>query len=191
MNPMAATTPPRSRPPALALATRVLPSPVGDLTLHAGAGGLRAVLFADPRHPLDVASLRRPTDVAGDAAATARMLDHAARELNEFFAGHRRGFTVPLDPDGTDFQRTVWTALSTIPYAATWSYGQLAATIGKPSASRAVGAANGRNPISIIVPCHRVIGQDGSATGYGGGLPAKRWLLDHEAKVAGLTLPGL
>ena len=167
------------------LATRTLASPVGELVLHAGPGGLRAIVFPEPRHPTP---LDRPAP-AGRAAldaprAAALILEHAARELGEYFAGRRRDFTVPLDPDGTPFQRTVWTALAAIPYAVTWSYGQLAAAIGRPTASRAVGAANGRNPLPIIVPCHRVIGQDGSATGYGGGLPTKRWLLGHEAAIA-------
>ena len=180
----AMTTPSSTRPTARA--TRTLPSPVGALTLHASARGLRAVLFPEPRHPLVFDVEPGP----GVAAATA-LVEQAARELDEYFAGRRRDFTVPLDPEGTPFQRTVWTALATIPYAVTWSYGQLAGAIGKPSASRAVGAANGRNPIAIIVPCHRVIGHDGSATGYGGGLPTKRWLLAHEAAVDGRTLPGL
>jgi methylated-DNA-[protein]-cysteine S-methyltransferase len=101
-------------------------------------------------------------------------------QLNEYFNGGRREFDLPLYFEGTTFQRRVWQELTEIPYGETWSYGQLARRIGKPSASRAVGLANGRNPISILVPCHRVIGADGSLTGYGGGLERKRWLLAHE-----------
>jgi methylated-DNA-[protein]-cysteine S-methyltransferase len=100
-------------------------------------------------------------------------------------------FDLRLNPHGTPFQLNVWQALRTIPYGVTASYGQQAKLLGDPGSSRAVGLANGKNPISIVVPCHRVIGADGSLTGYGGGLAAKRWLLDHEAKHAGLTLfPG-
>jgi methylated-DNA-[protein]-cysteine S-methyltransferase len=97
-------------------------------------------------------------------------------------------FDLPLDMRGTDFQRNVWEALLTIPYGETRSYGEIAKQIGRPDRARAVGAANGSNPVSIIVPCHRVIGSDGSLTGYGGGLPRKRWLLDHEAGVGSLNL---
>lgn len=116
------------------------------------------------------------------------MLALAARQLDEYFAGERREFDLPLAPRGTGFQERVWRALLAIPFGVTRSYGELARTIGRPSASRAVGAANGKNPIAIIVPCHRVIGANGTLTGYGGGLPIKRWLLEHEAKLAGLRL---
>ena len=102
-------------------------------------------------------------------------------QLAEYFAGTRMDFELTLNPAGTPFQLTVWSALREIPYGATASYGKIAAAIGRPDAARAVGWANGQNPIPIIVPCHRVIGADGSLTGYGGGLPAKRWLLAHEA----------
>ena len=106
--------------------------------------------------------------------------DAAARQLSEYFAGDRTDFDLDLAPSGTDFQRKVWTALSQIPYGTTESYGQLALRIGQPTASRAVGLANGRNPIAIVVPCHRVIGSSGTLTGYAGGLERKRWLLEHE-----------
>jgi methylated-DNA-[protein]-cysteine S-methyltransferase len=102
------------------------------------------------------------------------------RQLTEYFEGTRREFDLPLRLQGTAFQQRVWRELTEIPYGQTWSYGQLAQRIDKPSASRAVGLANGRNPISILVPCHRVIGADGSLTGYGGGIERKRWLLVHE-----------
>jgi methylated-DNA-[protein]-cysteine S-methyltransferase len=111
---------------------------------------------------------------------TAAPLAAALRQLSEYFAGTRRMFDLPLRLQGTAFQQRVWRELTEIPYGETWSYGQLAERIGNPSASRAVGLANGRNPISILVPCHRVIGADGSLTGYGGGLERKQWLLAHE-----------
>ena len=118
------------------------------------------------------------SDAREDASAGA--LPSAVRQLDEYFTGKRRDFNLPLALRGTPFQEQVWQALTEIPYGATWSYGQLAERIGNPRAVRAVGLANGRNPISILVPCHRVIGADGSLTGYGGGLERKRWLLAHE-----------
>jgi methylated-DNA-[protein]-cysteine S-methyltransferase len=111
---------------------------------------------------------------------TVAPLSAAVRQLTEYFAGTRREFDLPLRLQGTTFQTRVWRELTEIPYGQTWSYGQLAHRIDQPSASRAVGLANGRNPISILVPCHRVIGADGSLTGYGGGIERKRWLLAHE-----------
>jgi methylated-DNA-[protein]-cysteine S-methyltransferase len=107
------------------------------------------------------------------------VLDEAAIQLAEYFGGTRLDFALSLGTRGTGFQELVWRALVTIPYGETCSYGDIARAIGRPAASRAVGAANGRNPIAIIVPCHRVIGGDGGLTGYGGGMVAKRWLLDH------------
>jgi len=107
-------------------------------------------------------------------------LPETMRQLGEYFIGERRKFDLPLRMIGTEFQRRVWRMLEEIPFGTTWSYGDLAKRIGNPNASRAVGLANGRNPISILVPCHRVIGADGSLTGYGGGLDRKRWLLAHE-----------
>ncbi len=108
------------------------------------------------------------------------ILRRAATQLAEYFAGDRTEFDLELAPEGTPFQQLVWSALRSIPFGATVSYGHIAHAIGRPAASRAVGAANGRNPISIIVPCHRVIGSSGALTGYGGGLPAKQFLLQHE-----------
>ena len=113
------------------------------------------------------------------------MLARAAAQLRAYFAGERTVFDLPLAPDGSGFQRLVWQALERIPYGVTRSYGELAAAIGRPAASRAVGSANSRNPISIIVPCHRVIGANGALTGYAGGMRAKRWLLEHEQRHAG------
>ncbi|MCB9895042.1 MAG: methylated-DNA--[protein]-cysteine S-methyltransferase [Planctomycetes bacterium] len=113
-----------------------------------------------------------------------QVLQRARKQLEEYFAGARTSFDLPLAAQGTDFQRNVWKRLCEIPYGRTASYGELAARIGNPKASRAVGAANGRNPIAVIVPCHRVIGADGSLTGFGGGLERKQWLLEHERNVA-------
>lgn len=110
-------------------------------------------------------------------------LAEARAQLDEYFAGTRTDFELELAADGTLFQKKVWKALRTIPFGTTQSYGQLATKIGKPTAARAVGAANGCNPISIVVPCHRVIGADGSLTGFGGGLKRKQWLLNHEAEI--------
>ena len=117
-----------------------------------------------------------------DNLATFRV---TARQLAAYFAGELREFDLPLHMSGTDFQKQVWQGLLTIPYGETLSYGAFARRLGNPNGSRAVGLANGKNPISIVVPCHRVIGADGSLTGYGGGLPRKKLLLDLEAKVAG------
>jgi methylated-DNA-[protein]-cysteine S-methyltransferase len=115
-------------------------------------------------------------------------LKHASVQLRSYFAGKRRDFDLPLAPRGTEFQRAVWDALRRIPYGETTTYSEIAQRIGRPAAVRAVGAANGANPIPIVIPCHRVIGASGGLTGFGGGLPTKRWLLDHEARVAGRKL---
>ena len=112
----------------------------------------------------------------------------ARAELSEYFAGKRREFTIPLKPEGTDFQMSAWLALQKIPYGETRSYGQQAALIGKPKAARAVGGANNANPIPVIIPCHRVIGASGSMTGFGGGIPTKKFLLDMEARMKGTRL---
>ena len=114
-------------------------------------------------------------------------LQEAKRQLLDYFGGERRGFDLSLAPAGTAFQRRVWTELRRIPYGETVSYGELARRIGRPTASRAVGAANGRNPLAIVVPCHRVIGADGTLVGYGGGLGVKETLLAHERRVAAAT----
>ncbi|MDH5823870.1 methylated-DNA--[protein]-cysteine S-methyltransferase [Luteimonas sp. RD2P54] len=147
-------------------------SPVGPLLLAASDGGLHAIEFHAARHPV-----RRRVDWREGRHP---LLDEASRQLREYFDGRRRAFDVPLAPQGTAFQRQVWFALAGIPYGATLSYAQLAARLGRPSATRAVGAANGRNPLPIVLPCHRVIGADGSLTGFGGGLPTKHYLLRLE-----------
>ena len=146
-------------------------SPVGRLLLAGDAEGLIHVGFQ---------SGPRPTQRQGDWIADRKPFRAAIAQLEEYFAGKRRQFDLPLAPRGTEFQRRVWRALTEIPYGNTISYGELARRISKPSASRAVGLANGANPLPIIVPCHRVIGADGSLTGFGGGLPIKRQLLALE-----------
>lgn len=152
-----------------------MPSPVGPLRLVADAHGLRQIWFETERHPKQAS----PDWVRSPAA-----LAFARVQLEEYFAGTRTQFELPLHPQGTAFQLAVWQALSRIPYAATISYGELARRIGQARAMRAVGAANGRNPLPIVVPCHRVIGANGSLTGFGGGLPTKRYLLALEQRVA-------
>jgi methylated-DNA-[protein]-cysteine S-methyltransferase len=157
----------------MSLCHRFIDSPVGKLKLVAGDKGLVAILWENdnPRRiPL--------ADTAEDNKHA--ILLETERQLKEYFAGSRRQFSLPLDFRGTRFQKDVWEALLSIPFGETRSYGQLAMKIGKSNASRAVGAANGRNPISIIVPCHRVIGSSGKLTGFAGGLDAKATLLRLE-----------
>jgi methylated-DNA-[protein]-cysteine S-methyltransferase len=147
------------------------------------------LLLAGSRHALKVIGFSRGHK-AREAESDWERLDEpfkrVKKQLEEYFEGERRTFDVPLAPDGTDFQRAVWHALTTIPYGATRSYSDIAVHIDHPRAVRAVGAANGANPIPIIIPCHRVIGLDGSLTGFGGGIETKRWLLDLERSRSGL-----
>jgi methylated-DNA-[protein]-cysteine S-methyltransferase len=157
------------------LVYRRFASPVGELKLFANDDALVAINFP-ARHN----HMRGTPDPEATEVRRHAVLDLAAAELTEYFAGRRRVFETPLHAEGTEFQRSVWRALSDIPYGASRSYADIARAIGRPKAVRAVGLANGCNPHAIIVPCHRVIGRDGSLTGYGGGLPAKRWLLEHE-----------
>lgn len=157
--------------------TRV-PSPVGELVVVASASGIRAVYFPASRHAPPPSGPDWEED-AGRGPASDH-LDRARRQLTEYFAGTRIKFDIPLDPVGSTFQRRVWDALRAISYGTTVTYSQLARRLGDSRATRAVGAANGRNPIPIIVPCHRVIGARGELTGFGGGLDRKRWLLEHE-----------
>lgn len=146
-------------------------SSLGIITLQANDKGLQGCWFE---------THTTCPDNLGELQPEQPILQQAQQELTEYFAGHRKDFTVPLAPHGTEFQKKVWRALSTIGFGKTCAYRDLAEQIGKPTAMRAVGAANGRNPISIIVPCHRVIGRDGKLTGYAGGLERKQWLLLHE-----------
>jgi methylated-DNA-[protein]-cysteine S-methyltransferase len=158
-----------------------LPSPLGPLLLVADdADQLRGLYLPDHRGG--------PTDVPGRHEAGG-VIDRAAGQLREYFAGDRTAFDLPLATAGNPFQERVWEALRTVPFGTTTTYGRIAADLGMgPGAARAVGAATGRNPLSIIVPCHRVVGASGSLTGYAGGLEAKRRLLTHEARVAGGVL---
>lgn len=163
----------------MTLTTTTYQSPVGELLLVASDSGLRAVLWPD-----DTAERAR-VKLGDSKPGNNEVLAQATRELDEYFAGKRQDFDVALDPIGTDFQKAVWTSLRKIRYGTTQSYGDQAEVIGRPTAVRAVASANGKNPISIVVPCHRVIGSNGKLTGFAGGLDAKRWLLDHEAANAG------
>ncbi len=149
---------------------RQIDSPIGTLTLVATDQGVTRILFENEEADAVVADL-----VDHDP-----ILDAAVIQLEEYFAGERREFDLPLDLDGTDFQRETWLALAKVPYGETMSYGQQAEAIGRPGAFRAVGAANGQNPVPIVLPCHRIVGADGSLTGFAGGLDLKARLLAHE-----------
>lgn len=145
----------------------VIDSPIGPLLLVASGDALTRIDFGGER-------------AGRSEAGRAPVLARAKRELGDYFRGKLREFTVPLAPEGTAFQRDVWNALLALPYGETTTYGEIAQKIGRPAAVRAVGAANGANPIPIIIPCHRVIGRDGSLTGYGGGISIKQFLLRLE-----------
>jgi methylated-DNA-[protein]-cysteine S-methyltransferase len=147
-------------------------SPLGTLTLVASDCGLRAVLWPGEDPPEAVRDPGHP------------VLAQASAELDDYFAGRRSAFDVPLDPVGTPFQRRAWDVLLTIPYGATISYAEQARQLGDARKARAVGAANGRNPVPIVVPCHRVVGASGALTGFAAGVGTKRWLLDLEARCA-------
>jgi len=158
----------------------VVDSPVGPLTLVAEADALAGLYMDEQRHlPADARQGERDEDV----------LPGLREQLEAYFRGELTAFDVPLALVGTPFQQRVWAALRTIPYGTTWSYGRLAAEIGSPAASRAVGLANGRNPVGVVVPCHRVVGSTGRLTGYGGGMERKRFLLDLEQGRLGLLTP--
>jgi len=159
----------------MTLASKDMPSPVGRLTLVASDLGLTAVLWEKERPGrVRLGAVRHAPDHP--------VLVEAQRQIAAYFAGALTAFSVPLDFRGTDFQKSVWSALLTIPFGETRSYAQIARAIGRPAAARAVGAANGRNPISIIAPCHRVIGAGGALTGFAGGLAAKELLLGLERR---------
>lgn len=154
-------------------ATAYYQSPLGSVKVSGNSEGITAVFFVEEEQP--------PTGALAS-------VDACIRQIEEYFQGIRREFSVPLAPQGTPFQMRVWEALQTIPYGTTTTYAAIATLLGDINAVRAVGAANGRNAISIIIPCHRVIGADGSLTGYAGGLWRKQWLLEHEGALA---QPGL
>jgi methylated-DNA-[protein]-cysteine S-methyltransferase len=175
--------------------TRV-PSPIGDLLLGSDEQGLRELRFpAGTRPRTDRGAARTTGTRTGSASslaessvqfvaeASTQSLAEASAQLTAYFDGARRNFELSLVLAGSPFFVRVWEAVRAIPFGETRAYGELAAAIGHPGAARAVGLANGRNPLPIIIPCHRLIGADGSLTGYGGGLPRKRWLLEHEARV--------
>lgn len=151
------------------------PSPVGELLLIGDGESLFGLHFN-----ADGEAESRRQGLTEDAAAFA----DAREQLGEFFAGERSSFDLRLAPQGTDFQLAVWQALTEIPFGQTRSYGQIAAAVGRPKAARAVGGANNRNPLAVIVPCHRVVGGGGALVGYAGGIQRKTWLLDHEADLA-------
>ena len=159
------------------IATQILytsiESPIGELLLTGDTHFICSV---------HVCKQKNAPIIGGDWLRNDSVFSNAVLQLNEYFSGFRFQFDLPLAPAGTEFQKRVWNGLCQIPYGKTCGYGEMARDLGNPNASRAVGMANGRNPISIIVPCHRVIGANGSLTGYGGGLTAKKWLLDHESR---------
>jgi methylated-DNA-[protein]-cysteine S-methyltransferase len=152
-----------------------LDSPIGALLLLGDEQVLTGLYMSDHRHRRALPAGRKRNDEA---------FVHVREQLQAYFAGERQEFDVAIAGQGSPFQRSVWSALVEIPFGITESYGALALRIGNAKASRAVGLANGRNPISIIVPCHRVIGKSGSLVGYGGGLERKQWLLEHERRIA-------
>jgi methylated-DNA-[protein]-cysteine S-methyltransferase len=151
-----------------------LESPIGPLLIAGDAEAVRRISF--PKNGKAV----KPA--AGWTESARGPVSEAIRQLREYFAGRRTEFDLPLEPEGTAFQKSVWRGLQQIPYGETISYGELARWVGNPKASRAVGAANGKNPIPIVIPCHRVIGANGTLTGFGGGLPIKQTLLDLETR---------
>ena len=161
------------------------PSPVGELILTASETALTGVFFptsrhVPPRHEVERGSGGEVLAENTGHSSENEVLARTREQLSEYFAGTRTSFDLPLDPRGTPFELSVWKELRAIPYGATRSYSDIARRLGDPRSTRAVGAANGKNPIPIIVPCHRVIGAHGELTGFGGGIDRKRWLLEHE-----------
>ncbi|MEY4220931.1 MAG: putative methylated-DNA-protein-cysteine methyltransferase [Actinomycetota bacterium] len=152
----------------------VLTAPIGDVTVVASDLGVRYVMFAEDAHPKPLSNL----DIHVNPQHP--VVKYTLDQLREYFDGARIAFDVPLDLHGTEFQVATWKSLAEIPFGKTISYGEQAASIGRPKAVRAVGGANGRNPVAIVLPCHRVIGANGSLTGFGGGIAVKQWLLQHE-----------
>lgn len=162
-----------------ALTSAVMDSPMGELTIVASDAGLRAILWPSERDGR--VTFDEPVEPGSHP-----VIDQTVAQLDEYISGDRQNFDLPLDLVGTDFQKDVWAGLAKIPFGETQSYGELADELSKPGAARAVGAATGRNPISIVVPCHRLVGASGKLTGFAGGIDSKRWLLTHEAGEASL-----
>lgn len=152
-------------------------APFGVLTVVGSDLGIRYVMFDNDAHPKPLERLHISDTEIHDS------VNNAITQLQEYCDGSRRDFDLPLDLQGTEFQVAAWRALADIPYGHTASYGQQAASIGRPKAVRAIGGANGRNPVAIVLPCHRIVGADGSLTGFGGGIAVKKWLLDHEQRM--------
>ena len=155
-----------------------LQAPFGMLTVVASERGVRYITFEEDAHPKSYVGMHVVDDSSHPVVA------ETLKQLREYLDGSRTAFDVPLDLVGTEFQVEAWNALAKIPYAGTVSYAQQATSIGRPKATRAIGSANGRNPVVIVLPCHRVVGADGSLTGFGGGLHVKSWLLDLEKQVS-------
>ncbi len=162
------------------LVSRTYEAEMGTLTLVASRRGLRAILWPNDSDERKRVKLGPVEEGEND------VLDEAARQLDEYFRGERLTFDVSLDLAGTEFQMRVWQGLADIPYGRTTTYGEQAARLGNPKATRAVASANGKNPVSIMLPCHRIVGADGTLTGFAGGLEWKAWLLDHERRNLGL-----
>ena len=158
----------------LIFSRRTCEAPFGVVTVIGSDLGIRFVMFNNDAHPKPLEKLLISDTEIHDS------VNDAITQLDEYFSGSRRDFELPLDLQGTEFQVAAWNALAGIPYGRTASYGQQAASIGRPKAVRAIGGANGRNPVAIVLPCHRIVGADGSLTGFGGGIEVKKWLLDHE-----------
>tara|TARA_R110002072_G_scaffold139249_1_gene282681 strand:+ start:9935 stop:10495 length:561 start_codon:yes stop_codon:yes gene_type:complete len=171
-----------NKPSSQRLAKLVIPSPLGPLLAFASAQGVRAIVFSDSDPARN--GVQGEIVSASPGMSETETLVTLAEQLGEYFEGKRETFDVRLDPIGTEFQQLAWQALRKIPFGETRTYAEQAATIGKPSAVRAVGTANGRNPLTIVVPCHRVIGADGTLTGFAGGLDRKRSLLKLEGVLA-------
>ena len=165
------------RSDALTFSRRTCEAPFGVVTVIGSDLGIRFVMFSNDAHPKPLERLHISDSEIHDS------VNDAVTQLDEYFNGARRDFELPLDLQGTEFQVAAWNALAEIPYGRTASYGQQAASIGRPKAVRAIGGANGRNPVAIVLPCHRIVGADGSLTGFGGGIEVKKWLLDHEQSI--------
>ncbi|MFL6273644.1 MAG: methylated-DNA--[protein]-cysteine S-methyltransferase [Blastocatellia bacterium] len=170
------------------LQARQIETPLGAMLALANHEGLHLLEFVDRRElESEIAALRAWSKQSIEPGTNAH-LEKISRELQDYFAGRELTFTVPLIVGGSAFERDVWAKLQTIPPGATWSYAELATCLGNPRAVRAVGRANGRNSLAVVIPCHRVIRSDGNLCGYGGGIWRKKWLLEHERNVVGPTI---